>query len=203
MSTTSIDPVPVPPVKLTLAADVGALRGSDGRYEKRLEDLKGLYRDADAYEQLMDDDDGSPVYWVENSQSEEGPGGLITGMSVLEPGSVGDEYFMTRGHLHVQADRAELYVGLAGRGVMLLETLDGRSEAIEVTPGEAVYVPGYWVHRSVNVGTDRFATLFCFASDAGQDYEIIARAGGMKQLVVKDGDGWTTIANPDHRGYRP
>lgn len=201
MSTTSIDPVPVPPVKLTLAADVGALRGSDGRYEKRLEDLKGLYRDADAYEQLMDDD-GSPVYWVENSQSEEGPGGLITGMSVLEPGSVGDEYFMTRGHLHVKADRAELYVGLAGRGVMLLETLDGRSEAIEVTPGEAVYVPGHWVHRSVNVGTERFATLFCFASDAGQDYEIIARAGGMKQLVVKDGDGWTTIDNPDHVGYR-
>ena len=108
---------------------------------------------------------------------------------------------MTRGHLHVKADRAEVYVGLTGRGVMLLETLDGQSKAIEVGPGEAVYVPGHWVHRSVNVGTERFATLFCFASDAGQDYEIIARAGGMKQLVVAHGDGWTTRPNPDHAGY--
>jgi glucose-6-phosphate isomerase, archaeal len=200
MSTSQI--APAQPVKLRLAPDDGALHGSDGRYEKRLRDLSGLYQDADAFEALLAADDGSPVYWVENSQSEEGPGGLITGLSILEPGKVGDEYYMTRGHLHVKADRSELYVGVAGRGVMLLDTLDGQSQAIEMLPGEAVYVPGYWVHRSVNVGTERFATMFCFAADAGQDYEIIARAGGMKQLVVADGEGWTTVPNPNHRGYQ-
>lgn len=192
---------PAQPVKLTLAPGEGALHGSDGRYEKRLKDLEGLYQDADAFEALLALDDRSPVYWVENCQREQGPGGLITGLSVLEPGKVGDEYFMTRGHLHVKADRAELYVGVAGHGVMLLDTLDGQSQAVEVRPGEAVYVPGYWVHRSVNVGTERFATMFCFAADAGQDYDIIARAGGMKQLVVADGEGWTTVPNPKHRGY--
>ena len=61
--------------------------------------------------------------------------------------------------------------------------------------------PGNWVHRSVNVGTDRFSTLFCYAADAGQDYAIIERAGGMASLVVADGDGYTVRANPDHRGY--
>jgi glucose-6-phosphate isomerase, archaeal len=194
-------PTPARPVKLTLAPQDGALRGSSGRYEKTLEDLAGVYRDRAAYEKRLADSDGAPVYWVENSQTEEGPGGLITGISVLEPGRVGDEFYMTRGHLHVKADRAELYVGLIGHGVMLLETLDGESQAIEVRPGEAVYVPGYWVHRSVNVGDERFATLFSFAADAGQDYEIIARAGGMKQLVVERDGGWTAIPNPDHRGY--
>jgi glucose-6-phosphate isomerase len=66
-----------------------------------------------------------------------------------------------------------------------------------------VHVPGYWVHRSVNVGDDPFVTLFCYAADAGQNYGLIADAGGMAQLVVVDGNGgWTTRPNPDHIGYR-
>ena len=77
---------------------------------------RGLYRDDAAYGRL-DADDGRPVYWVESSKTEHGPGGLITGISVLEPGPVGYEYAMTRGHLHAIADRSELYVGLTGRGV--------------------------------------------------------------------------------------
>ena len=193
--------VPVPPVALTLRPDEGRLEGGNGRYEKFLSDLEGLYRDADAYRDRLAADDGKPVYWVETTQTEDGPGGLITGISVLEPGRVGAEYAMTRGHLHALADRSELYVGLSGRGVMVLDTLDGRSEVVEVTPGQAVYVPGHWVHRSVNVGTERFSTLFCYAADAGQDYAVIERAGGMRSLVVVDGDGYRVQENPEHRGY--
>jgi glucose-6-phosphate isomerase, archaeal len=47
-------------------------------------------------------------------------------------------------------------------------------------------------------------TMFCYAADAGQDYSLIERAGGMATLVVQDGDGgWTTRPNPDHTGYPP
>nr|WP_294695513.1 glucose-6-phosphate isomerase family protein [uncultured Friedmanniella sp.] len=194
---------PVPPVTLTVRPDEGRLEGSNGRYEKFLPDLEGLYRDDRAYRQRLADDDGRPIYWVETTQTEDGPGGLITGISVLEPGTVGEEYAMTRGHLHAVADRSELYVGLSGRGVMILDSIDGRSEVVEVTPGQAVYVPGHWVHRSVNVGTERFSTLFCYAADAGQDYQIIERAGGMRSLVVVDGEGYAVRRNPDHRGYEP
>lgn len=193
---------PVPPVALTLRPDEGRLEGSNGRYEKFLPDLDGLYRDAVAYADRLATDDGSPVYWVETTQTEDGPGGLITGISVLEPGTVGQEYAMTRGHLHAVADRSELYVGLSGRGVLVLDTLDGRSEVVEVAPGKAVYVPGYWVHRSVNVGAERFVTLFSYAADAGQDYAIIERAGGMRSLVVTDGEGYAVRENPEHRGYQ-
>lgn len=192
---------PVRPAKLTMKPQAGQMLGRNGRYEKRLGDLRGVYRDEEAFERLLVADDDAPKYWVENHQSEEGAGGLITGISVLEPGKVGDEYFMTRGHLHVKADRAELYLGLTGRGVLLLETLDGESEAIPMGPGEAVYAPGHWVHRSINVGTERFATLFCFAADAGQDYEIIERAGGMKQVVVERDGNWITRPNASHVGY--
>ena len=198
-----VQPVqPVPPVALTIDPEGGRLDGSNGRYEKFLPDLEGLYRDADAYRERLAVDDGRPVYWVESSRTEDGPGGLITGISVLEPGVVGAEYAMTRGHLHAVADRSELYVGLSGTGVMILETVDGDSQVVPVSPGKAVYVPGYWVHRSVNVGPERFSTLFCYAADAGQDYSIIEQAGGMRSLVVADGDGWAVRTNPGHRGYR-
>ena len=36
---------PVPPVILTPRPDEGRLEGSNGRYEKRLADLVGVYRD--------------------------------------------------------------------------------------------------------------------------------------------------------------
>ena len=191
---------PVPPVTLTLRPEEGRLEGSNGRYEKFLPDLDGLYRDAAAYADRLATDDGAPVYWVETTQTEDGPGGLITGISVLEPGTVGEEYAMTRGHLHAVSDRSELYVGLSGRGVMVLDSLDGREPGRRGHARQGRLRAGHWVHRSVNVGDERFATLFTYAADAGQDYAIIERAGGMRSLVVVDGAGYA-VRNPDHRGY--
>jgi glucose-6-phosphate isomerase len=190
------------PVKLTSDPVRGALRGSNRRYERRLGDLAGLYRDEEAFRRLAGEYGDALAYWVESSNVQDSPGGLISGLSVLEPGRVGHEFFMTRGHLHRRPECAELYVGVQGSGVMLLDSVGGESRAIEFGPGEAVCVPGGWVHRSVNVGPTRLASLFCYASDAGQDYELIARAGGMKQLIVADGGGWTTRPNPGHTGYR-
>lgn len=165
-------------------------------------DLHGVYRDAVAFEQQLAEDDGEPAYWVESSTVANGPGALTIGLSVLEPGRIGDEFTMTRGHLHSHPENAELYYGVSGKGVMLLETEDGQSKAIEIGPGQAVHVPGHWLHRSVNVGTERLVTVFCYATNAGQDYAVIEQAGGMKNLVVAKGDGWVVRTNPDHRGYR-
>lgn len=191
------------PALLTIDAPHGVLQGGNSRYEKKVRELEGVYSDADAFARLVAERGDDVAYWVESSNTQSGAGGLITGLSVLEPGRVGDEYFATRGHLHANAECAEMYLGVAGHGVMLLETLDGRSLAIAIEEGHVVYVPGGWVHRSVNVGSDRLVTLFSYPVEAGQDYELIARAAGMKQLVVVDGDGsWTTRENPGHLGYR-
>jgi glucose-6-phosphate isomerase, archaeal len=189
------------PVKLTIRPEAGVLAGSNERYEKRLRELAGVYRDEAAFEALTVRRGDEVAYWVESNTTQRDAGGLITGLSVLGPGRVGEEYFMTRGHLHVRAECGETYLGVRGTGVMLLDSLDGRSHAIEISPGEAVYVPGGWVHRSVNVGDDLLVTLFCYPADAGQDYELIRRAGGMSQLVVASPTGWTTRPNPDHPGY--
>jgi glucose-6-phosphate isomerase len=190
------------PGLLALGAD-GVMTGATSSYEKRLGDMAGVYRDDDAYRgALAENGPDFLVYRVEEHRNVDGEGALIIGTSTLQPGRYGDEFAVTRGHLHAKADRAELYYCLSGTGVMLLETLDGRSEALPLRPGEAVHVPGHWVHRSVNVGDEPFVTMFCYGADAGQDYALIERAGGMSAVVVTDGaDGWSVRPNPDHVGY--
>ena len=190
------------PGLLTVGTD-GALQGATSAYEKRLADMAGVYRDDAAYRRaLQEQGPDTVVYRVEEHRNLSGTGALIIGTSTLQPGRYGEEFAVTRGHLHAQADRAELYHCLSGTGVLLLETRDGASRAVPMGAGEAVHVPGHWVHRSVNVGDVPFVSLFCYPADAGQDYGLIAASGGMAQLVVADRDGgWTTVANPDHTGY--
>lgn len=190
------------PVRLGIQPD-GDMTGGSRRYDKFLGELAGLYQDEQAYEALLEQrGPDALMYYVHDQRYQEGPGALIVGTSILLPGTIGDEYAMTRGHLHAVSDRAELYHCLSGHGIMLLDTVDGRTEAVELTAGQAVNVPGEWIHRSVNVGDEPFVTLFCYAADAGQDYGIIADAGGMKTRIVTDGEGgWKQIANPTHVGY--
>jgi glucose-6-phosphate isomerase len=189
------------PARLEPDALLGRLTGGNGRYEKFLAELDGIYRDAQEFRTTLESDSGEPVYWVETSTLDDGDGALTIGVSTLKPGRIGDEFYMTRGHIHAKHSCAELYYGLRGRGVMLMETVDGETHAMEITPGVAVHVPGHWVHRSVNVGNEPFTTLFCYPTDAGQDYGIIGDAGGMKDLVVADGNGWALRPNPNHQGY--
>ena len=189
------------PAALTVSST--GLRGRSDNYEVFLPRLAGVYSDAEAFEaQLEQRGADELVYTVDVHSYDNGPGSLTIGTSTLLPGKVGVEFAITRGHLHALADRAELYYCVSGRGVMLMDTLDGQTRAIELTPGVAAHVPGHWIHRSVNVGDEPFVTLFCYNGDAGQDYEVIAAAGGMRTLVVDDGNGgWKAVTNPNHTGY--
>ena len=62
-----------------------------------------------------------PVYAVSSFEPGDGEGDLHYGLGVVQPGTVGQEFFMTRGSLHAWRPASELYIGLDGRGLMLLE----------------------------------------------------------------------------------
>ncbi len=179
----------------------GSLRGGTGRYEKRLADLAGIYADADAFTSRLREDAELLVYAVEDLRPSTAPGDMIFGVTCMIPGQVGGEYFVTRGHIHAKANRPEIYYGESGTGLMLLESPQGESRIVEIAPRTVCYVPPYWIHRSVNVGTDDLVMTFAYPADAGQDYEIIARSGGMRLRIVDDGaGGWTAV---DNATYRP
>lgn len=113
----------------------------------------------------------------------------------MRPGKIGDEFYMTRGHIHARSNRPETYYGERGEGLMLLESPEGDVRILEVSPRQMCYVPPMWIHRSVNVGDTELVMSFCYPCDAGQDYEIIERSGGMRSRIVCQGAGWKEIPN--------
>jgi len=187
------------PASVLIAPD-GEMTGRTRRYEKRYDDLQGLFANDAAFADIARTRGAEIAYQVDEFRPSDRAGDIIFGTSMLYPGKVGDEFIFTRGHIHAVSDRPEIYFCQSGHGVMLMELADGTIRTEEMTPNSVVYVAPHWIHRSVNVGTEPLVTLFCYPADAGQDYEIIASAGGMRDLIVDDGSGgWTRIPNPRYR----
>jgi glucose-6-phosphate isomerase, archaeal len=162
--------------------------------EVRASDLRGLVEDDRALDALVAR--GDPVvYRVVTA-----PSGLAEGLGLavttIEPGSIGDELFMTRGHVHRDAS-AETYVCTEGLGGLLLS--DGeRADWIKLRPGDVAPIPAGRAHRTVNVGRERFAFLAVFEFGAGNDYEAVAKRG-MGARVLRSGAGYRVVAT-DHAG---
>lgn len=118
----------------------------------------------------------------------------------IQPGAVGDEFFMTKGHFHALRDRGEIYFTVRGEGLLLMATEDGVSCTEPMRPGTINYVPGGWAHRSVNVGEEELVFLAVYVGDAGQDYATI-REHGFPIRVVKatSGKGYEIVENPNYR----
>ncbi len=188
------------PVCCRVALETGTLVGATGRYTKKFGDLAGLYADHAAYDLMAGSRANNIVYEVTEFRPNDTPGDLIFGITRMVPGKVGQEFFMTRGHIHATASRPEIYYGQRGRGVMLMESPAGETRAIVIEPHAICYVPPYWIHRSVNIGPDDLVMMFTYPADSGQDYGIIVGSGGMRMRVVEDGNGgWKAVANPDYR----
>lgn len=114
-------------------------------------------------------------------------GGLFWGNTVLQPGKVGDEYFMTKGHFHRIRNRAEYYITFHGRGALLLMDEAGTTRSEEMSAGSVQYIPGGAAHRVANTGDVPLVFAACWPSDAGYDYETIERTGFSACMVERDG----------------
>jgi glucose-6-phosphate isomerase len=177
----------------------GELVGASNRYTKTYADLAGLYEDQAAFAALVAANARSVAYEVTDFKPSANAGDMIIGVTRMEPGQVGREFYMTRGHIHARPNRSEMYYGESGRGLMLLESPAGDIRILEIGPRSMCYVPPYWIHRSVNVGAEQLVMTFAYPADSGQDYDIIAKAGGMKVRIVNDGEGgWTAVDNASY-----
>lgn len=188
----------VEPLARQVRLSDGVIPTATAVQERRLSDLRGLFADPAAEAALLRQDPlVYRVYDATDLPKEDGH--LLFSTTVIEAGRVGDEYFLTKGHFHARADRAELYYGLSGQGMLLLQTPEGRFASLPMVAGTAAYVPPYWGHRTVNTGAEPFVFLAAYPADAGYDYGTIAR-DGFAALVVAGPEGPRVIPNP---GYRP
>lgn len=192
--------IPTPDSRLHTSFNpaIGTLAGGT-RSERRLSALSGIWLDEGAFRTLVDA--GDPlVYSVETMEPAHGEGGLHYGIGRIEPGKVGEEYFMTRGHLHDWRPAAEVYIGLSGEGTMLLESeVTGESRLLRLNGNDVVYVPGFTAHRTINTGSVPLVYMGIYAAMAGHDYSTIAERNFT--CVVVDVQGVPTLVDrADYRG---
>jgi len=155
--------------------------------QRHLSDLSGCFADAAAYKAALEL--GNPLlYSVGAVEPANGEGDLHYGVGMLMPGKIGDEYFMTKGHLHAWRPAAEFYFGLTGDGMMLLEDeATGESRLVPLKPNGVVYVPGRTAHRTMNVGKTPLTYIGVYPAKAGHDYSTIATTNFRCVVVEKDG----------------
>lgn len=167
----------------------------DNHIVRNLSAMEGQFADTQAYEELLARED-LVLYHVYELRRPEVPGELFHGLSVVHPGKVGDEYFMTKGHFHTVLETAELYLCLKGEGFMMMEAPGGEWAAESLRPNTALYVPPRWAHRSINTGLNEdLVTFFAYPGNAGHDYGSIEKQG-FRKLVVERNGGPQIVDNP-------
>jgi glucose-6-phosphate isomerase, archaeal len=170
----------------------------DHHIERRLSAMKGQFYDTQAYEAMLANED-LLLYEVYEIKRPEEAGELLMGISVVHPGKVGREFFMTKGHYHTVLDTAEIYYVLKGEGFMVMETPEGICAVEPLSPGQVLYVPPRWAHRSVCTSRrEDLVTFFVYPGNAGHDYGTIEQKGFHK-LVMEGPDGIEITDNPRWR----
>jgi glucose-6-phosphate isomerase, archaeal len=165
----------------------GALDGREiGHSHKTLGDLRALFLDQRAAHELASE---RLIYSVEcwAPVPEQTEGGLFWGTTIVEPGQVGIEYFMTHGHFHARADRTEFYSTIRGQGALILMNEQRKTWTEEMTTGSLHHIPPRTAHRVANTGFVPLRFVACWPSDAGYDYAEIRNKGFSARLLCLNG----------------
>lgn len=131
---------------------------------RHLSDVKEIFLNTDGVS------DNTVIYSFNNIVPHDNSEDLLYGETILYPGQINGEYFMTKGHKH-ESTCAEVYYGLEGEAIVLCENEDFIYEDI-LKPGVAVYCKPNYSHRVINK-SDAPCRFFCVCrADAGHDYNV-------------------------------
>lgn len=153
--------------------DDNCMEGYGAHDVRHLKDLTGYYNEADMSAEL---EKGNPiVYEVYKREVPKQSGELLHCVTVINPGRVGAEYYMTKGHYHQDETCAEIYYGQKGHGRLVMQK-GNESRIVEMLPGTIAYIPAGWGHRTVNISeTEPFVFFSIWPGHSGYNYERVAK----------------------------
>jgi len=157
------------------------------KVERRLSDLLDYFSDREASEEILRGGEDPIIYEVYEIPFEPLEGLLNVGCTVIYPGKVGDEYYFTKGHFHEKESTSEIYIGMKGEGIILIQDHEGKAVNIKIKPNVLVYIPPGTAHRTVNVGREKLVFIAIYPSDAGHDYETVRTKGFARVVLEEDG----------------
>ncbi len=169
----------------------GLLLDYDKKVIRRISDIIPYVSDSKAAEEMAENDD-KIVYEVLQRNVPQEPGHIQHSITIIKPGNIQGELFMTKGHYHGNEQSAEIYLGLRGRGLLVMQK-DEQTEIIEMRKGTAAYIPPKWAHRTININADQdFVFMSFFPGDAGYDYKKLQQEG-INIRIMKDGDNYKEV----------
>jgi glucose-6-phosphate isomerase len=165
--------------------------------ERHVSDLGMMFNDKAAVK--ADIDAGDPLvyeifyYGFPTSKSD-----MALGTTRIQPGTVGNEYYMTKGHFHEADDQPEIYFCVQGEGYLIMETIDGEFRAEKWQKGTITHIPPMWAHRAINTGDEPLVFVATYHLSAGHTYDHVAEKGFSKR-IIKEGTQAIFIDNPQRK----
>ena len=187
----------IQPSKTEVDFASGVLSRADYTIQRKLSDMAAMYADRDEAARILVEEGDRLIYEVRGVELPVEEGQIPHCTTRITPGEIGGEFHMTKGHYHARREQGEVYFGLSGRGLLLLQTEDGETSEIEMAAGSAAYVPPFWAHRTVNIGAEDFVFLSVWEARAGHDYGTIERDGFRKLVLLRDGRA-AVVDNPKY-----
>ncbi len=151
---------------------------------RKLSDMAAMYQDQQAVANELKED--PIIYKFYNVVIPEEAGHLQHCISILFPGKIGAEYYMTKGHFHALEDTAEIYLTIKGKGKLVVQNPDNQTKVLEMKEGSISYIPPFWAHRTINTGNEPLVFFGVYRGDAGHNYGIIEEKGMAKLVLEKD-----------------
>lgn len=136
----------------------------------RLKDMRTLFRDSSGFDP---EQEIYKVLFIERSQ-------LSYAITIMKPGKINGEFFMTKGHTH-EIPASEVYYLLKGKGMIIMQKGDDFKK-IDMKKGKFYEIPEGYAHRTINTGKEVLEVLNIYPSDSGHDYKTIEKRGFKKRF---------------------
>lgn len=160
------------------------LKGKNVMTTKRyFKDVKNIYKN----EKSANAD--TLMYTVKstNTGSEDEIGSLQWGITIMEPIVVGNEYNMTKGHLHENKNCDEYYYCVSGEGVLIKNKTNNTPNIEYMESGSLHYISGDQAHRCINTGPKKLVFLAAWSPAAGYEYgDKITDKFGYRVMNIND-----------------
>ena len=135
----------------------GLKKEYDRKVVRKLSDMRDFYKDGRGKDRA--------IYQVFIKDY----GRFLTGLTVINPGSVNKEYYMTKGHKHKKAGK-EMYLLIKGKGKLVLA--NKKAKVLDMKKNKIYIIPEYTGHRLVNDGNEVLEVLTIYSKDFGHSYGI-------------------------------
>lgn len=152
---------------------------------RKLSDLKEYFYDENTVKKILEKGNDPEIYSFCDIERPKVVGELNLGWTQINPGLIGNEFYMTKGHFH-GPNEAEIYFCQEGEGILILENQKTRIiHPMYITESSIAYISPGFGHRVVNVGKLPLIFIAIYLANSTHDYEKVKREG-FGILVVRN-----------------